>query len=286
MEPVTNLLKALINISKSSDLDLTDKKYDSEEKTRIQAVGAGLEVFIRDSFCGVPGTITNRKEKYYGVFSWLGSKNNPPDAMLVSSDAIEIKKHEGTRSSYIALNSSPPRSKLMHDDSKILAACRDKEDTPWTKDYLYAIGGINNKNLKEIIFCYGDCFVAKDEIYQKPVDAISTSLEKLKDEGMELRETNELGGVTKIDPLDHTGLRVRGMWGLKSPSKIFENVIGANGSEALLVVAIMRKEKFESFPNKDRDSLSQNSFQVKEFKAKDPNDPQKEIDLVLIKYSK
>ena len=282
----TNLLKSLINISKSIHLDLTDSKYDSEDKNRIQAVGAGLEIFIKDSFCGIPGTITEHEKKHREVFSWLGSKNNPPDVMLKLSDAIEIKKHEGLGSTELALNSSPPRSKLMHDDSKILSACRNAEKLPWTKDYLYAVGNVLEKNLKKIIFCYGDCFVADAEVYQKPVDAISSSLKKLKDDGMILNETNELGKVARIDALDNTGLRIRGMWGLKSPGKIFENEIGANGNEELLAVAIMRKEKFEGFPSECRDILHKNSFSIVYFQSPDPGDIKNNVDLVMVRYSR
>jgi len=281
-----NLLESLVNISKSNNLDLTDVKYGSEERNRIQAVGAGFEVFIKDSFCGVPGTITGREEEYEKVFSWTGSKNNPPDAMLISSDAVEIKKHEGNASPVLALNSSPPRSKLRHDDSKIKDECRNAEEVPWIKDYLYSIGSIEDNHLKDIIFCYGDCFVAKDEIYQKPIDTISNSLKKLEGEGIEFNKTNELGKVSNIDPLDYSGLRIRGMWGLKSPAKIFENKINSNGNEKLLIIAIMRKEKYEEFPEKSKKNLLSNSFVISHFQSPDPDNPKNMIDLVIVKYSK
>ena len=282
----TNLLKSLVNISKSSHLDLTNVKYDSEDANRIQQVGAGLEVFLRDSFCGIPGAITNHKKNYEKVFSWLGSKNNPPDAMLRSSDAIEIKKHENLKHPNLALNSSPPRSIMKHNDSKIQAKCKKAEKTPWVKDYLYALGGIQHNNVKEIIFCYGDCFIASDEVFQKPLNAISDSLKKLEDKGIELQDTNEIGKVKKIDILGYSELRIRGMWGLRSPGKIFKNQIGKSGDEELLIVAIMKKEKFEKFPEEDRKKLKNNSFNVKHFQASDPNDSKNQIDLVLVKYSR
>lgn len=265
---------------------MADSVYGTVDKTRIQATGAGLEMFIRDSFCGIPGTIINRQKEYDEVFSWLGSKNNPPDAMLRSSDAIEMKKHEGSGGSELALNSSPPRSKLTYDDSKILTDCRNAEVAPWTKDYLYALGNIETGNIKEIIFCYGDCFVANKKVYQTPVDVISAAIGKLKKEGMELKETNELGKVGKIDPLGYSGLRVRGMWGLKSPSKIFADKIARKGDEKLLIAAIMRKQKFESFPEECRKDLLKNSFEETHFQSPDPDDPESMIDLVLVKYTR
>ena len=282
----TNLLKSLVNISKSNHLDLTNVKYDSEDANRIQQVGAGLEVFVRDSFCGIPGAIANHKKNYEKFFSWLGSKNNPPDAMLRSSDAIEIKKHENLKYPNLALNSSPPRAILRHNDSKIKTKCKKAEMTPWVKDYLYALGGIQHNNVKEIIFCYGDCFVANDEVFQKPLNVISDSLKKLEGKGIEFQDTNEIGKVKKIDSLGYSELRIRGMWGLSSPGKIFKNQIEKNGNEELLIVGIMKKEKFEKFPEEDRKNLKNNSFNVKHFQASDPNDSEKQIDLVLVKYSR
>lgn len=280
----SNLLKSIFNISKLIDLDLENSNYSSSSTTRINAVGENLESFIKDSFCGIPGKIENRENAYKEVFSWEGSKNNPPDAMLRDSDAIEIKKHQGTSASDIALNSSPPRTKLKHDDSKISDGCKKSEKTPWTKNYLYLVGNVVDNKIQEIIFCYGDCFVAEDSIYQKPVDAVRKVLDKLKKKGLETADTNELGKISKVDPLGLSGLRIRGMWSIKSPKKFFENEIKSNTNGKLLIVAIMTKEKFDKFPDEDRLRLDDN-FDTKHFKSPDPNDSKKMINLVIIQSS-
>lgn len=282
----SNVLKSLHNISKSNHLDVTKSEYASNDNSRIQATGAGLEIFIRDSFCGIPGTIKNRNVLYEKIFSWLGAKNNPPDAMLKMSDAIEIKKHEGRTSSDLALNSSPPRATLNSDDNKISAACKNSETIPWKKDNLYALGTTVDGKIKEIMFCYGDCFIANSHHYEKPVSSISETLTKLQDDGMKIVKTNELGKIRDVDPLSYSVLRIRGMWHLKSPRKIFENEIDSEDGDNLRVIAIMKKEKYDGFPENDKSVLFENSFKIKYFTSPNPNNITEQIDLVVISFCK
>ena len=165
----SNLLKAIINISKSHDLDLENYKEVRDASNRIQKQGAGLEVFIKDSFCGIPlGSTSNeaRIENYFQVFSDTGHANNPPDAMIIGGDAMEIKKHEGFSESNIALNSSPPRTILTDEDRNITNQTQNCEQRPWKRDYLYIIGNPKSSKLRRIMLCYGNCFVAFDNIYR------------------------------------------------------------------------------------------------------------------------
>ena len=74
------------------------------------------------------------------------------------------------------------------------------------------------------------------------------------------------------------------MFELKNPNDIFKNEIGWQGDEDLVISAIMQKKKFDSFPEKDRDSLK--DFEIRNFKGKNPDSPKEEIDLVLISYSR
>ena len=75
------------------------------------------------------------------------------------------------------------------------------------------------------------------------------------------------------------------MFELQNPNEIFKGVIDWQ-DEDLVISAIMRKKKFISFPQKDRNSFESNNIEMKEFKGKDPSDPEKEIDLVLVRYSR
>lgn len=76
------------------------------------------------------------------------------------------------------------------------------------------------------------------------------------------------------------------MFELESPNKIFKNEIDWKQNEKLVITAIMRKEKYQSFPEQDRKSLKSNDFEIKEFKEKHPDNPKEEIDLVLVRYSR
>ena len=284
---VTNILQAISNISKSKDLELANYKEIKAEKNRIQKQGAGLEIFIKDSFCGIPNGSTpkeKRIENYLKQFSDTGHANNPPDAMIRGGDAIEIKKHEEFRISSIALNSSPPRTILTDKDRNITSETEDCEQKPWKRDYLYIIGNQTSKKLRRVTLCYGNCFVAFDNIYRDFFDKIKKSISEGDIGGAKFRDSKEFGRISEIDPQDFTKLRIRSMFELKNPNDIFKNEIGWQGDEDLVISAIMQKKKFDSFPEKDRDSLK--DFEIRNFKGKNPDSPKEEIDLVLIRYSR
>jgi hypothetical protein len=74
---------------------------------------------------------------------------------------------------------------------------------------------------------YGDCYAAKRDIYQRIADKISNGISEISD--VELVDTNELAKVKKVDPLGITDLRVRGMWHIENPIKVFQDVAHING---------------------------------------------------------
>jgi len=76
------------------------------------------------------------------------------------------------------------------------------------------------------------------------------------------------------------------MFELQNPNEIFKKELNWKEDQKLVISAIMRKKKFDSFPKEDRESLKNNKFEINEFKGKDPENMSKEIDLVLVKYSK
>ena len=288
----TNLLKSIINISKSKDLKQENyKKIKASNKIKEQ--GEGLEIFIKDSFCGVPKSSTlekNRIKDYLEKFSDRGNANNPPDAMIKNGDAIEIKKKNDTSKvgskGSLQLNSSPPKSFLSNLDKNIQNSTKKCEKEPWKKDYLYVIGNIKSGKLWRVTYCYGNCFVSSNGEYGRIFDSIKNGVDGV-DIGTSKRiESNELGRIKKIDPQDFTTLRIRSMFELESPNKIFKNEIDWKQNEKLVITAIMRKEKYQSFPEQDRKSLKSNDFEIKEFKEKHPDNPKEEIDLVLVRYSR
>ncbi|RMD70476.1 MAG: NgoPII family restriction endonuclease, partial [Cyanobacteria bacterium J149] len=206
--------------------------------------------------------------------------NNPPDMILKQGDAIEVKKIQSL-SSAIALNSSYPKSKLYYDDPSITASCRNCEN--WSeKDILYTIGVTSDRSLRHLWLVYGDCYAANKEVYTRIKTTISQGVNSIK--GVEFAETKELGRVNKVDPLGITNLRIRGMWHIDNPLKVFDYLYQIDEQKAFSMACLMRKSKFDSFPFKDRNSLQTKPVQVRAVKIKNPNNPAKLIDAVLMSF--
>ena len=96
-----------------------------------------------------------------------------------------------------------------------------------------------------------------------------------------MSETNEIAKVKKVDPLGITDLRVRGMWGIKHPSKVFEYITTKISKPH--IKALMLKEKFNSFDINSRNELSK-KCNIKEVKIQDPNNPANLLEAILIEY--
>ena len=250
-------------------------------------MGDALEFYIKDLFCdSFDENDTEKKNEIYSkYFSYIGNQNNPPDIIIKQGDAIEVKKIESLRSG-IALNSSYPKDKLYSDSSLITMACRNCEN--WReKDLVYIIGVSKDNNLKGLWFVYGDCYSANKEIYEKIRDKISKGVNELQD--VEFSETNELGRVNKVDPLGITYLRIRGMWGIENPIKVFNYVAPIEQNSDFFVNAILLKEKYLSFPEKDRKNLEKivsDKFFIKDIKIKSPNNPAKLLEAKLLSFIK
>ncbi len=280
----TNLLIAINNIVKNPTVDILSKYKSS---IRINAIGDALEFYVKDLFCNSLA-VKSAKEKskvYSKYFSYLGNQNNPPDIMIKGGDAIEVKKIENPRSG-IALNSSYPKNKLSCDDPMITSACKVSEN--WQKkDLIYTVGVCKDNILKSLWFVYGDCYAADKEIYERVSDKISKGVSEIKE--VEFSKTKEIGRVNKVDPLGITYLRIRGMWGIENPIKVFEYILPAEKPTEFSVNVIMRTDKYLSFPEQDRRTLEKivsKSFSISDIKIKSPDNPAKLLDAKLIIYSK
>ena len=279
---MTNLLIALSNLVKDPITDIVGHYRSSN---RANSMGDALEFYIKDIFCGSTreNSVSKKNEMYNKCFSYLGNQNNPPDIIIKGGDAIEVKKIESLRSG-IALNSSYPKDKLYSDSPMITQACRDCED--WKeKDIIYAIGVAKNSKLQALWFVYGNCYAASKEVYERIKNKISSGINEL--DGVAFAETKELGRVNKVDPLGITYLRIRGMWHIENPIKVFDYVTGVDRNNGLTVNAIMLKEKYDSFPAEDRknlENISGGNFSISGIKIKSPNNPAKLLDAKLIKF--
>src|SRR3989344_2127751 len=162
----TNILRAILNISSFGNYNL--KNYASNYLNRVNAVGDQLEFYIKDSLASSFKISSEKKHEVYSkTFSWLGNQNHPPDLIIRGSDAFEIKKIEGLKST-LALNSSPPKNKLRSDDIRITEDCRKCDGGSWKeKDLFYVVGNAKGGVIKYLFFVQGTCYAAEHLVYEK-----------------------------------------------------------------------------------------------------------------------
>jgi len=281
---VSNIIQAFINIVNSPIVELVDY-YGG--KNRVNSVGKALEIYIQDAFAGTINEIDELKrlERLEKVFSYQGNQNNPPDLILKNSDAIEVKKIQ-SKNSAIALNSSYPKAKLYANSPMITKACRECEE--WNKkDIIYAIGYTTNNYLKSLWLIYGDCFCADREIYERIKDTISSGINSISN--VEFTPTKELGKVKRVDPLGITDLRIRGMWHIANPNKIFDYIYEYDESKRFQIICLMKSEKYNSLPLEDRDileSLDIDGVEILDIKIKNPNNPVKLMEAKILVFIK
>lgn len=218
---------------------------------------------------------------YNEVFSWLGNSSNPPDSMLRGGDGIEVKKIQSL-SGGIALNSSSPKNKLYANDTRVATGAKSAE--LWSeKDIVYAIGSVINQDLKRLWLIYGDCYAASREVYDKMANNIANGVNQIPD--IEFQETNELGRVNRVDPLGITALRIRGMWHIDNPSRLYADFISNINNRQFYLM--MRESKYQSFPIEDRlalDNITLQGYDNSLIKIRDPDNPANLIEARFIKY--
>ncbi len=281
---MANLLRAVYRVINNP---ITEIQQHNLARNRANSVGEALEKYIIDLFSNTFEVldVTERNRIHSDTFSYIGNQNNPPDIILKNGDAIETKKVESPYAS-LALNSSYPKSKLYSDSPLINKACRMCEDKWVEKDIIYCIGHTNDTQLKYLWMIYGDCFSASKEVYERIKNTISEGVNNISD--VEFAETKEIGKVKKVDPLGITDLRIRGMWHIENPHSIFDYLDCDNKDANFQLNVLMRLDKFETFPEEDRQLLmnmkKQNySFSIVEFK--DPDNPAVLLKGIMIKYS-
>lgn len=238
----TNIIKSIINLVNNPIIRL--REY-SESHNRANNMGEALEEYVKDIFAGTVYEMDNasRNRSISQCFSYLGNQNNPPDSIIRGGDAIEVKKIE-SKTSGLALNSSYPKAKLFSTSNMITDACIRCEQ--WTeKDIIYVVGVLNNNILSNLCMVYGVDYAASEELYKRIKSVISLGVNSI--QGVEFSETNELGRVNRVDPLGITYLRVRGMWGIDNPMKVFNYVYHRDDTKDFNFMALININKYESF---------------------------------------
>lgn len=278
---MSNTLKAFMNIVTNYRANIQNI---TDGNNRMNNMGEGLEAYIKNIFADTINEIdeTKKLEKISKIFSYTGNKTNPPDMMLWNGDAIEVKKIESSNTS-LQLNSSHPKSKLLSTNKKINEACKNCET--WSeKDLIYIIGYVKAKKLNSLWMVYGDCYAADENTYQRVENKITTSINSFDD--LEINhDTNELSGIKNVDPLNITYLRVRGMWIIENPNKVYNYLYKYDKDATFQLICLMKKSKYESFPIVDIKSIEQTeNITIDNVKIKNPNNPANLIDAKLLVF--
>lgn len=277
-----NLLRAILHIVANIGVGFQNSGVISEN--RINAVGEQLETYIKDAFSETLNSTTDAKTKaqaYSKIFAYQGNQTNPPDLMLTNGDAIEIKKIKKIGAD-LALNSSYPKSRLYSNSPMLTQACRNCEQ--WSeRDLLYVVGVTKSTKISSLFMVYGDCYAADKEIYERVQRQIKDGV--LTIQGIEFVKTKELGKLKKVDPLGITGLRIRGIWHIQNPVRVFSNYISLPLYEFSMTI-VMRLEKYNSFPLADREAIEKTpNLSVNDAQISDPNNPVKQLAAKIIQYS-
>lgn len=279
---MTNILEAICNIVEQDNYDI---RTIYAGRNRANSMGEALEAYIKDAFANTLSEDNEemRLERHAEKFSWLGSQNNPPDIIIRGGDAIEVKKTESPLAN-LPLNSSYPKADLRCDSPMITSACRDCED--WeTKPLIYSVGHTQDTSLKSLWLIYGDIYAAKQETYERIKTTISSGVGEISD--VVFSETRELGRVNQVDPLGITALRIRGMWHIENPRKVFDYLHHTDTTNTFELVSIVPLEKWNECCEESRERIeriNKLSFSIADARIKNPNNPANLIDVKLIKY--
>ena len=279
---MTNILEAIINIANNPILEIRNH-YSG--RNRANNVGEALETFVKDAFANliVATDEQERMKRYSEVFSWLGNQNHPPDIMIRKGDAIEVKKTQSANSD-LALNSSYPKSNIQSNSTMITQECKNCEE--WTeKDLIYCVGHTSDEAINSLWMVYGNIYAAKHETYQIIKQKITDGINEIPN--VELAVTNELGRVNRVDPLGITNLRIRGMWQIQNPRRVF-NYLHTQTNNKFELVSLIPTVKYNSFPiesiNKI-ENLGNENLTIENVNVSDPNNPAKLIEVKLIKFT-
>ncbi len=279
---MTNILEAIYNIITYKHFNI---RNNQKGRNQVNSMGQALESYIKDAFANTFKSEYNeaRLNAYSKVFSWLGSQNNPPDIIIKNGDAIEVKKIQNKTSS-LALNSSYPKSNLDCDSPMITTDCKNCED--WKeKDLIYCIGHTTDTKVLSIWMIYGSIYAAKKEVYERIKTTISKGIVEIPT--VIFSETRELGRVNQVDPLGITSLRIRGMWQIENPQKVFDYIYKPTPYKFELM-AIIPFEKYNSFPSKSKnkiESIKEKGFTIENKKVKNPNNPAQLVNCKIIKFT-
>ncbi len=276
-----NIIDAVITLVTKNNFSLENIHGGNN---RINETGYALEDYVKNLFADTFNcSESERLEIWSEIFSYLGNDANPPDIMLKNGDAVEVKKIQSNDAA-LALNSSYPKQILSAENPMISNACRAAEI--WhEKDLIYVVGVVKNNSVKNLCMIYGRDYCAASECYNKIRQKIKSGVEEIS--GVEFAQTRELGRVNRVDPLGITYLRVRGMWHIENPFKVFSYIYQRNLAADFNFMCVINDEKWNTLENKEKLFALQKNFpalKIFNVKIKNPDNPAKLNGAKLICY--
>lgn len=285
-----NIIDAIITIIQQPSHKLVKYTSSGRNTNRMNVMGDPLEEYVKNMFADTFGVTDpiDRMKSISQTFSYLGNDSTPPDGMLKGGnmgDAIEVKKTNSFGG--IQLNSSHPKSKLLSTSTMITNDCRTCED--WTeRDMIYVMGQVSNDSVKTLCMVYGMDYCANNSVYESLKDKVTNGIRNIPDIRWADR-TEELGRVNMVDPLGITYLRVRGMWFIQHPIRVFDYIYDLNKSKEFNLMVLINEDKISQFNNFEKlVDLIQTypSLEIKDVQIKNPNNPAQLRNAKLITYSK
>jgi hypothetical protein len=280
-----NILVAIKNISdfKTNNMHEYFKDYATSQITTVRQQ---IENYVKDAISGSFKSVKDKKstDRYSETFSYIGNKNKPPDMIMKGGDAVIIKTIKTYKGS-LTINNSPPKDRIMWNDPWIIKSCQTIDGGQWnSKDIFYAIGWTEKRKLKYLNFLHGSCFIPEEKFFNKKIQGLKKNIYNyLESEGLEAKSAIGLGKVDNIDPLGIINLRIKGVWRIKNPLVIFSDIFNYDRKQEFTSIALMLKNKFDSFPKKDVNAIvNDNQIEIKDVKIKNPNNFQRKIDAKLI----
>ncbi len=285
-----NIIDAIITIIQQPSHKLVKYTSSGRNTNRMNVMGDPLEEYVKNMFADTFGVTDpiDRMKSISQTFSYLGNDSTPPDGMLKGGnmgDAIEVKKTNSFGG--IQLNSSHPKSKLLSTSTMITNDCRTCED--WTeRDMIYVMGQVSNDSVKTLCMVYGMDYCANNSVYESLKDKVANGIKNIPDIRWADR-TEELGRVNMVDPLGITYLRVRGMWFIQHPIRVFDYIYDLDTSKEFNLMVLINEDKISQFNNFEKlvDMIqTYPSLEIKDVQIKNPNNPAQLRNAKLITYSK
>ena len=135
------------------------------------------------------------------------------------------------------------------------------------KDFVYFIGKANAEYVEAVWLIDGRCIAADASVYDVLFDRLKETVKELGGE-----PGNEIGRLNKVDPLKATSLRVRGMWLLDHPAKVFKDFFVKPQDKVFVLNSLVSATKWNEYSKeaiKDLEALSVHGLSIKHIELPD-----------------